>query len=328
MRKWILVLLTFVLIVCMSTAYANDGYFVEYTTKAYEGEETDINDLVMDTMLIIRDRLDSVGIVGYRVVRIGMSGIRVEIPYDYCGLDQFSDLLDLIGTPGELRFLDPQGNVFMTGDMVKSAEYEWVEGDHQILFTLTDEGAQIFADMTAKSIGMVISVYLDEKLILAPVVQAPITEGAGMINGLKSAGQAKMIAAKIQSGNLPLELTQDRIDYWAELPQEATGEQDGSAAIEGSWRIISASGEGTEEINEALSAGLEVLMVFHDGVLTIESPFIGDDVDTSQRYRTEGNRLIWIYEDGSENSLIDFSIDGETLQLLRNGEVMAILERR
>ena len=124
MRKWISVILTFVLIVCLSTACANDGYFVEYTTKAYEGEEADINDLVMNTILIIRDRLDNVGIVGYRIVRIGVSGIRVEIPYDYCGLDQFSDLLDLIGTPGELRFLDPQGNVFMTRDMVKSAEYE------------------------------------------------------------------------------------------------------------------------------------------------------------------------------------------------------------
>ena len=328
MRKWISVLLTFVLIACLSTAYANDGYFVEYTTKAYEGEEADINDLIMKTMLIIRGRLDSVGIVGYRIVRIGMSGIRVEIPYDYCGIDQFGDLLDLIGTPGELKFLDPQGNVFMTGEMVKSAEYECVEGDHRIAFTLTDEGALVFADMTAQSIGRMISIYLDDELLLAPVVQVPITEGAGMINGLKTAKQAKMIAAKIQSGTLPLQLTQNTVDYWAELPQGATGEQDGSTAIEGSWRIISALGYGTDEINEALSAGMEVLMVFHDGILTIESPFISDDVDTSQRYRTEGNKLIWIYEDGSENSLVEYAADGDTLQLFRNGEVVAVLERK
>lgn len=220
MKKWVAMLLTLVLIACLSAGYAGDGYFVEYTASPREGTESSVDDLIFSTMRVIRDRLDCAGVTGYRIERIGVCGIRVEIPYEYCGEDQFSGLLDLIGTQGELRFLDPQGNVFMTGSMVESAEYECMEGDHRIIFTLTDEGTQIFADMTMIYMGMAISIFMDEELLLAPVVQAPITEGTGMINGLKSAGQARQIAAWIQSGALPMVLTQDRVDYWAELPPD------------------------------------------------------------------------------------------------------------
>ena len=147
----------------------------------------------------------------------GLARLREEDP-SFIVRQDIETKQTLIGTQGELRFLDPQGNVFMTGSMVESAEYECMEGDHRIIFTLTDEGAQIFADMTMIYMGMAISIFMDEELLLAPVVQAPITEGAGMINGLKSAGQARQIAAWIQSGALPMVLTQDRVDYWAELP--------------------------------------------------------------------------------------------------------------
>jgi len=100
----------------------------------------------------------------------------------------------------------------MTGDMVKTATYYYADGDHQIAFTLTDEGAKIFGDVTASSIGQTIAIYLDGEQLIAPTVQSAITNGSGVINGLGSAERATSIAAKIQSGALPLELTQQKVD--------------------------------------------------------------------------------------------------------------------
>lgn len=56
----------------------------------------------------------------------------------------------------------------MDGSMVKTAVYQFNEGDHQVAFTLTDEGAKIFADMTSNNIGKTLGIYLDGEELLAP----------------------------------------------------------------------------------------------------------------------------------------------------------------
>ena len=186
------------------------GLYVEYSTKAPEGSEADFESLRNGTIGIITQRLSDKGFTECNVQPIGLNGLRVEIPTKE---DVDSDsVLDLIGAAAKLEFLDPDGNVFMTGDMVKTASYFYDEGDHQIAFTLTDEGSKIFGDMTAKSIGKTIAIMLDGEQLIAPTVQTAINEGRGVINGLGSADRASTIAAKIQSGALPLELTQQKVD--------------------------------------------------------------------------------------------------------------------
>lgn len=186
------------------------GLYVEYSTKAPEGSEADFESLRNGTIGIITQRLSDKGFTECNVQPIGLNGLRVEIPTKE---DVDSDsVLDLIGAAAKLEFLDPDGNVFMTGDMVKTASYFYDEGDHQIAFTLTDEGSKVFGDMTAKSIGKTIAIMLDGEQLIAPTVQTAINEGRGVINGLGSADRASTIAAKIQSGALPLELTQQKVD--------------------------------------------------------------------------------------------------------------------
>ena len=168
-------------------------------------------------MSIILERLSDKGYTEANVQRIGTDGIRVEIP-DV----QDDTVLDLIGAAAKLEFYSPDGEVFMTGDMVKRAVYYYSEGDHQIAFQLTDEGAKIFRDMTAASIGKTIAIYLDGEKLIEPTVQVTISDGNGVINGLGSQERATTIAAKIQSGALPLELTQQKVDkVSATLGQDA-----------------------------------------------------------------------------------------------------------
>jgi len=183
------------------------GMYVEYSAEAPEGSEADFDELMNGTISIIQQRLADKGYTEVNVQRIGTNGIRVEIP-DV----QDDTVLDLIGAAAKLEFKDPSGNTFMTGDMVKTATYYYSEGDHQVAFTLTDEGTELFAEATQKYIGQQIAIYLDDEELIAPTVQSAITNGSGVINGMGSAENATTIAAKIQSGALPLELTQQKVD--------------------------------------------------------------------------------------------------------------------
>ena len=193
------------------------GMYVEYSGKAPEGSTANFDELVEGTMSIIRTRLSDKGFNEANVQRIGTDGIRVEIP-DV----QDDTVLDLIGAAAKLEFKNPSGETFMTGDMVRTATYYYSDGDHQIAFTLTDEGSKLFADVTAANIGKTIAIYLDGEQLIAPTVQSAITNGSGVINGLGSAERATTIAAKIQSGALPLELKQENYEkVSATLGQDA-----------------------------------------------------------------------------------------------------------
>ena len=183
------------------------GMYVEYSAKAPEGSEADFGSLINGTIQIIQQRLADKGYTEANIQQIGTDGIRVEIP-DV----QDDTVLDLIGAAAKLEFHTPEGEVFMTGDMVKTATYYYAEGDHQVAFSLTPEGAKLFAEVTAANIGKRIAIYLDGEELINPTVQTAITDGNGVINGMGSAERATTIAAKIQSGALPLELTQQKVD--------------------------------------------------------------------------------------------------------------------
>ena len=184
------------------------GVYVEYSCAVPEGSEADFGTLLSGTIRVIQERLTDKGYAEATVQQIGTDGIRVEIP----DVTDPSAVLDLIGSTAKLEFKDPEGNTFMDGSMVKTAVYQFNEGDHQVAFTLTDEGAAIFADMTSNNIGKTLGIYLDGEELLAPTVQNAITTGSGVITQMQSAEYAQTVAAQIQSGALPMELTQQKVD--------------------------------------------------------------------------------------------------------------------
>ena len=193
------------------------GMYVEYSGKAPEGSEANFDDLVEGTMQIIRQRLSDKGYNEANVQRIGTDGIRVEIP-DV----QDDTVLDLIGQTAEMKFLDPDGNVIMKGDQVKTATYVYLDGKHQISFTLTDKGRELFAEATSKNIGKYIKITLDGETLVDAKVNEAITDGSGLISGSYTQEGALTTAAQIQSGALPLELTQQKVDkVSATLGQDA-----------------------------------------------------------------------------------------------------------
>ena len=112
-------------------------------------------------------------------------------------------MFDTIIRQGKLEFVDPDGNVFMTGDMLTSAEYQ--DNDARgIAFSLNEDGTKLFAEVTAKSIGKEIAIRLDGEELMAPTVNSAITDGKGFIYMSSNEHDALEIAAVLGSPILPV----------------------------------------------------------------------------------------------------------------------------
>lgn len=184
------------------------GVYVEYSAAVPEESDANFDSLMEGTIGVIQQRLSDKGYAESTVQRIGGDGIRVEIP----DVTDPAAVLDLIGSPAQLEFRGPDGVTFMTGDMVETATAAYQEGEYVVAFELNDEGAKLFAEKTAQYLNQTIAIYLDGSQLIAPKVESVITGGAGIINGMGSEENAKTVAAKIQSGALPLVLTQQKVD--------------------------------------------------------------------------------------------------------------------
>ena len=216
-----------------------NGLYAEYLCSVPEGTEGNPNELFESTVSIIQSRLNNRDIDNAVLRRIDENRLRVEIP----GLMKSGDISEMISAAGLLEFMDPYGDVFMTGEMISSASYYYSDGDHQVAFTLNDEGSKLFADMTAKCIGETIAIYLDGELLVAPTVQSAITNGSGVINGLGTAERAEMIAAQIQARPLPLELTEQKLAIVFDLQSAKTAASDAKAKKEDDRTVVLKLGE-------------------------------------------------------------------------------------
>ena len=186
------------------------GVYVEYSAARPDDDgSTDFAYLLDTTMSVIRTRLGDKGYSEATVQSLGEDGIRVEIP----DVTDTAMVLELIGEPALLEFTTPDGVTFMTGDAVASAEPGLDQfGQYVINFKLNKNGTELFRDMTTKNVGRVLYILLDGEVLLAPKVNEPITNGEGSISGMESRETAEKIAAQIQSGALPLVLTQQKVD--------------------------------------------------------------------------------------------------------------------
>lgn len=93
----------------------------------------------------------------------------------------------------------------MTGSDLKEAHVS-TDRTRQpaVSFTLSSEGAQIFADYTNTHTNQYLGIVLDKSVISAPIVRNPITDGQGIIEGKFSAQEANQLAIQLRYGSLPV----------------------------------------------------------------------------------------------------------------------------
>jgi protein-export membrane protein SecD len=127
----------------------------------------------------------------------------------------------------DVWYPDEQGNavhlapVVITGANITKAQAT-LTGDSQSLaqwvvdFQLDGSGSDAFANATTQAVSQAspqnqIAIAVDEKIISNPVVQSAITQGSGQITGGFSEQEAKDLAAILNAGSLPVNLTQESV---------------------------------------------------------------------------------------------------------------------
>ena len=178
------------------------GVSITYKTVESFPSQEDMDDTIYKMQLRVENY--STEAVVYQQ---GLDRINVEIP----GVTDANSILEEIGKPGSLYFMDSSGNTVLEGTQVASAEgvtYTDSTGlrKYVVQLTLTSEGATAFEEATAANLGQPIYIVYDDQIISAPTVQSVISGGTCEITGMSDLDEARNLAAFIRIGSLSLEL--------------------------------------------------------------------------------------------------------------------------
>lgn len=199
------------------------GVSITYQTVQQNPSDEDM----ADTIYKLQQRVQNYS-TETEVYREGGNRINIDIP----GVSDANAILDELGKPGSLLFVDPQGQTVLTGDQVATAKAGIIDNngksEYVVSLTFTDEGSKAFAEATAKLIGQRIAIIYDNVVYSNPTVQTAITGGNAQITGMTSYDEAKNLASTIRIGSLSLELE--------ELRSNVVGAKLGQTAISTSMK--------------------------------------------------------------------------------------------
>lgn len=198
---------------------AGGVYVVLEANTDAKGEE--LRRLMEQSRAIINERVNGLGVSEPNIAIEGENRIRVEL----AGVEDPQEAIDLIGKTAQLQFIDPDGNIVLTGKNVVSAEvlYETTElgaNEPVVALEFDKEGTQSFAEATGRLVQeddvekRIINIVLDGQTISNPAVQRQseggraIDDGKAVISGKFTIEQASQLATLIRAGALPVEMTE------------------------------------------------------------------------------------------------------------------------
>jgi protein-export membrane protein SecD len=196
-----------------------------------------VRSIVDQSIEVIDRRINELGTTESSIQRQGESRLLVEAP----GLGDPERLKALVGQTAQLTFHMVQTQVsasqasgppqagsvrfadannpdilyvvdevpLMTGEDLVDAQtaFDQQLGIPVVNFKLTVGGARKFGDVTAKNVGRLFAIVLDDKVISAPVIREPILGGSGQISGSFTVESANDLAILLRAGSLPAKLT-------------------------------------------------------------------------------------------------------------------------
>ena len=184
----------------------------------------------------IRNRLDQFGLAEPTVAKQGKDKILVELPgiktpqqeqrvrkliakaahLQLMAVDEARQARVDQMTPeeaaeyGDIILKDRQGHKYLVkeipildGSMITDARVAFDRNNQPVIdFTLNSQGADIFANFTAKNVGKRLAIVLDNVVYSAPVIRERIGGGNGQISGGFSVQEAHDVAIALRSGAL------------------------------------------------------------------------------------------------------------------------------
>ncbi len=189
------------------------------------GEEEPSPEDMADTVYKLQKRVEVYSTEAL-VYQEGTNRINIEIP----GVSDANTILEELGKPGSLVFMDMDGNVVLSGTEIEEAQPATQQdsmgnSEFVVALTMTDEGTKKFAEATKKAAPNhdIIYIIYDDEVVSAPSVQSEITDGQCVIQGMASYEEAESLSSVIRIGGLKLELE--------EMCSKVVGAQLGSKAI-------------------------------------------------------------------------------------------------
>ncbi|MBH0237815.1 protein translocase subunit SecD [Methylobrevis albus] len=208
-----------------------------------------ISAAVGQSLEIIRQRIDQVGVAEPTIQRVGTDRILVQLP----GVQDPARIRELLGSTAQMSFHmlsnaaiagdavpagvtmleDAEGNrypvedrVELSGDRLADARagFDPQTREPIVSFRFDNIGAARFAEITTANVGRPFAIVLDDKVLSAPVIREPITQGSGQISGSFDVRGATDLAALLRAGALPAPLTV--------IEERTVGADLGSDAIE------------------------------------------------------------------------------------------------
>ncbi|ARU01064.1 protein translocase subunit SecD [Yoonia vestfoldensis] len=205
------------------------------TITISEAEMSAMNERTMlQTLEIIRRRIDEVGTREPTIQRQGAERVLVQVP----GVGSAQEIKDLLGTTAQLTFnpvvartsnanespgtgnflvpsLDEPGLFYIlerrpvvTGEQLENAQLDFDQNSRPAVgFRFNTSAARIFGDYTLANIGSPFAIVLDNEVISAPTIQSHIPGGSGIITGNFTTEEATNLAVLLRAGALPAELT-------------------------------------------------------------------------------------------------------------------------
>ena len=181
------------------------GFEILYEASPLEGEGPVTKEALHQTARSLLERVDALGTDEPEIYPEGENRIRVRIP----GIEDEAQVREILKKPAELTFRGPDGAIELRGnDFVEGAAKVGFDEVGRPMIMIEVKDHQKWKEVSQKLLGQQLSIYLDDTLLSAPVVQGVFTDGKATISGSYTYDQAKELADTINLGALPLALSE------------------------------------------------------------------------------------------------------------------------
>jgi preprotein translocase subunit SecD len=213
------------------------------TRLVLEGQETGkvkvSEDAINGVVAVIRNRIDSLGVTEPTIHRKGKDQVIVELPgvkdperaIKIIGDTALLEFIEAEWSPADSRTISPEKLKEFYGPGSRLAAVKEKESERPIILKKTvltgadlkgawpgldaygnpvvdiefnSKGAQVFSEVTSRSIEKPIAILLDNKIISAPNVREPIPSGKAQISGNFTAEEIQDLVIKLKAGALPV----------------------------------------------------------------------------------------------------------------------------
>ncbi|WP_442582271.1 protein translocase subunit SecD [Mesorhizobium sp. ASY16-5R] len=201
-------------------------------TPTEAGLNARLDSAIQQSLEIVRQRVDQVGVAEPTIQRVGSDRMLVQLP----GLQDPTRLRELLGSTAKMTFhmvanvqqgdrLPPgvsmlpdaksgqtyaiEDRVALDGERLTDARAGFDQRTQEpiVSFRFDSLGARQFAEITSANVGKPFAIVLDGKVLSAPVIREPITGGSGQISGSFKVEDTVVLSALLRAGALPAPLT-------------------------------------------------------------------------------------------------------------------------